>query len=251
MADSEQDLLRRYVKNGDADAFRALVKAHQGMVFSVCWRVLRNATEAEDAAQNCFLQLARKAATLHPPIAGWLHDVALRLSLNQRRDNHVRRAREMKAARESLMSRDTNEPDWEAATGVLDETIADLPERLRVPVILHYLEGRTQEDIAAQLSLTHSAISKRLSKGIESVRKSFAAKDLLFSVGTLSALFTAHAIQAAPSTLAAAAGKTAVAGLMTGGKAVGIGGMTVAKLDAISAVAALVVIVGGVVAYRA
>jgi len=88
MPESEQALLARYAERGDADAFRALVERHEDMVFAACNRILRNAADAEDAAQDCFLQLTRKAAQLRAPIAGWLHRVAVRMSLKLlRRDS--------------------------------------------------------------------------------------------------------------------------------------------------------------------
>src|SRR5262249_8302509 len=54
---SDRDLLRRYVQEGDQEAFAAVVRRHTGLVFGVCWRALANPQDAEDACQATFLLL--------------------------------------------------------------------------------------------------------------------------------------------------------------------------------------------------
>src|SRR5438067_8934458 len=93
---TDADLLNRFVRHHDEDAFTALVTRHASIVLGVCRRVLRDAQDAEDAAQAAFLVLARKAATLRHPdaLAGWLHGVARHLALKCRRADDRRRVRE-------------------------------------------------------------------------------------------------------------------------------------------------------------
>ncbi|MHB1422779.1 MAG: transposase [Gemmataceae bacterium] len=78
----DAELLRRWVKQRDEDAFTALVSRHGRMVHGVCRRILGNTHDAEDAFQAVFLTLARKGAGLcHPEaLPGWLHRVAVRLA---------------------------------------------------------------------------------------------------------------------------------------------------------------------------
>ncbi len=109
MDEQEAALLSRYAQERDPDAFRALVEVHQHMVYAACRRILGNREDALDDAQGCFLKLALNAARLRAPVAGWLHRVAVRLSLNARRDKSLRRARETEAA---LLS-GRSEPVWE------------------------------------------------------------------------------------------------------------------------------------------
>ena len=67
-------------KQGDADAFQALYDRHKRRVYSLCLRMTANTAEAEDLAQEAFLQLYRKIATFRGESAfsTWLH----RLSVN-------------------------------------------------------------------------------------------------------------------------------------------------------------------------
>jgi len=86
-------LLHQYATTGDAEAFSAIVQTYQDLVYSVCLRVLRNAADAEDATQDCFLELARKAAKVKSSVAGWLHRRATHHSLNLVKRAAARRRR--------------------------------------------------------------------------------------------------------------------------------------------------------------
>ncbi len=98
MSPTEHDLLARYVRSRDPEAFSRIVERHQNMVFAVCLRILGNAADAEDAAQSAFLQLVRKAGEVHGSVAGWLHRVAVGVSINALRRNKARRFREARVA---------------------------------------------------------------------------------------------------------------------------------------------------------
>ncbi len=76
---SEAEAIER-AKLGDAEAFQALYDKHKRRVYSLCLRMTANTAEAEDLAQEAFLQLYRKIATFRGESAfsTWLH----RLSVN-------------------------------------------------------------------------------------------------------------------------------------------------------------------------
>ena len=246
MSVQESDLLARYARTGDAEAFRCLVEEHQHMVFAACKRVLSNAADAEDAAQNCFLQLARKARTLRAPIAGWLHHVAVQVSIDMLRNRQSRHAVEARAANDHTTA---EAPTMQEIQAVVDEALASLPEKLRVPIILHYLEGRKQEDIAAQLGITQSAVSKRLAQGVAHLQKRLKKGGAIIVSAALVSLLTASAAEAAPLTLTASLGRLSLAGATIGSKAAvagaTIGGISVLKLGIASVAVAGVLFVGG------
>src|SRR5262249_24654767 len=87
LADSQSDgeLLSRFARPQDQDAFPALVHRHGPMVFGVCRRLLPY-QDAEDAFQATFLVLARKAGSLRNPelLGNWLYGVACRTARKAR-----------------------------------------------------------------------------------------------------------------------------------------------------------------------
>src|SRR5215213_8203856 len=82
----DADLLRRYARDRDADAFAELVARHGPVVLGVCRRALGQTADAEDAFQATFLVLARNASAVRDParLPGWLHRVALRAARRAR-----------------------------------------------------------------------------------------------------------------------------------------------------------------------
>jgi hypothetical protein len=81
---SDRELLERFVARNEEKAFEAIVRRHGPMVLRVCWRVLRQTQDAEDAFQATFLLLARNACSVRKPdsLASWLHGVARRIALS-------------------------------------------------------------------------------------------------------------------------------------------------------------------------
>src|SRR5215510_4894884 len=98
-AQNDAELLRRYIVHGDESVFASVVRRHGPLVLGVCRRVLRDAAEAEDAFQAVFFVLARRAAAIRNPaaLAGWLYEVALRVSLRARAKAQRRRREELRA----------------------------------------------------------------------------------------------------------------------------------------------------------
>src|SRR5262245_60652018 len=76
----DRQLLARFCRHRDEEAFAALVRRHGPMVLGVCRRLLRHAQDAEDAFQATFLLLVRKAVRLRRPdrLGPWLYGVACR-----------------------------------------------------------------------------------------------------------------------------------------------------------------------------
>src|SRR5947209_16048369 len=97
---ADRQLVERLLAGRDEAAFEALVRRHGPMVYRVCWRVLQQAQDAEDAFQATFLLLARKlsAVTRRDSLASWLHGVAHRVALSARRQAARRRRHEGQAA---------------------------------------------------------------------------------------------------------------------------------------------------------
>ena len=175
---TDGELLERF-EGGDADAgpsaFEALVERHGPMVLRVARGVLGDAHAAEDAFQATFLVLARRARTIRgrDSVASWLHGVALRVAGHARAAEARRRRHERASA---------SRPDSLAEPGddhgpEIHEALARLPEWLRAPVVLCYLEGHTSEDAARLLGRPVGTIKSRLSRARERLRRRLARLD--------------------------------------------------------------------------
>src|SRR5690349_5883277 len=93
----DAELLRRYARRQDADAFAELLQRHTRLVFSVARRITGNLHDAEDVTQACFLEMARMAGSIDTSLPGWLHSAATFRSLNMVRDTATRRRYERNA----------------------------------------------------------------------------------------------------------------------------------------------------------
>jgi RNA polymerase sigma factor (sigma-70 family) len=159
---TEKELLERYIAENDEDAFRTLIERHGPMVLGVCRSVLGEPHDAEDAFQNTFLALVQNAGTIRnrDSLGPWLHRVALRLARRARIRAGDRRARERRSSRsESEAARDETDV---FTPPVLHEELNRLPERYRLPLVLCYLEGKTNEQAAAQLQWPLGTVKGRL-----------------------------------------------------------------------------------------
>jgi RNA polymerase sigma factor (sigma-70 family) len=204
--DSDDQLLERFRASRDEAAFTALVRRHGAMVFGVCRRVLRHEQDTEDVFQATFLILARKAASLRlqRSLGGWLHEVAYHLALRAR-TNTARRQRSENEVR-SMTPRE--EPALEVGRSelrsLLDEELRLLPAKYREPLILCYLEGKTNEQAAQQLGWPAGSMSRRLARGRELLRRRLIRRGVALPASVLAAVLTEEAVSATGTPLLAA-----------------------------------------------
>ena len=159
---SDAELVERALAAPAEAAFHAIVRRHGPMVYRVCWRVLQHPQDTEDAFQATFLALARSLRSLRKQasLASWLHGVAHRIALKARAQAAARQRREHQVLRpESLPAEDCA---WAEVRSALDAELRRLPDRWRLPLILCYLEGRTQDEAAEQLGWSKSTFKRRL-----------------------------------------------------------------------------------------
>jgi RNA polymerase sigma factor (sigma-70 family) len=166
----DSDLLQRFVTQEDPDAFRILIERHGAMVLAVCRSVLGQHHDVEDAFQSTFLILAKSAGSIKQAesLGPWLHRVALRVARRARYQACERRHREaiVRGFREDFPG---NSPD-ESFIPLLREEISRLPDHYRLPVVLCYLEGKTNEQAAAELQCPVGTVKGRLSRARDRLR---------------------------------------------------------------------------------
>ncbi|HEV3258893.1 MAG TPA: sigma-70 family RNA polymerase sigma factor [Gemmataceae bacterium] len=222
---TDGDLLARFRDGGEEAAFTLLVQRHGPMVLGVSRRVLHDWHAAEDVFQATFLVLAQKAGSIRKTasVASWLHGVAHRIATKALRRSARSRRRERRAF-DMAQAEPLDELTWQELRLVLDEEIAGLPEKYKVPVVLHYLEGKSHEQAARELGWPKTSFSSRLARAREFLRERFVRRGLALPAALLS---TALAERAAPAAVSARlvlstvrGGSLALAGKVAAGGAV-------------------------------
>ena len=172
MVDRNDHELMHLAKNGDVAAFEVLVERHQGLVYGLCYSMLRSREDAEEAAQDTFLKLFRSRHLFDEtrPLEPWL----LRIAGNTSRDTLRRRSGSMvRVLRESdgdpLLqliedSRSAAMDEKAATRHAVRHAISQMKERFRQPLVLRYLNGLTNQQIAEALGISVSNVKVRLAR---------------------------------------------------------------------------------------
>jgi RNA polymerase sigma factor (sigma-70 family) len=178
-SDSDADLLRRFAQLRDASAFDQIVARHGPMVLGVCRRILRNASDTDDAFQAAFLLLAMRASKIRAPdlLGHWLYGVAARTALTARRST-ARRAQREKRLMQFLTHRKTMPSDDADLRMTLDEQIQKLPDKLRRVVVCCYVQGLTKRQAAKALDWAEGTVTSRLKEARELLKKRLGGQGL-------------------------------------------------------------------------
>ncbi len=175
---TDDQLLKKYCTKRDEDAFAVLVHRHGPLVWRVCRRVLGPSPDAEDAFQATFIVLVRKAGTVRwkTSIAGWLYQVAHRVALRCRA-RIARHAAALADHRTAAPPRLPESSDDDRRT-TIEEEIARLPESLRLPVVMCYVEGLTNGEAARRLGCPEGTVASRLARARERLRRRLRARGI-------------------------------------------------------------------------
>jgi RNA polymerase sigma factor (sigma-70 family) len=218
-ASSDEQLLADFLARRSDDAFSALIGRHGPMVLNVCRRILQDAHAAEDVFQATFLVLADRAGAIRrrASLAGFLHGVAYRLAVRAR--GH--RMQNLPASLCDKAIGPAEQLPWKEILNILDHELGQLSDRYRAPLVLCYLEGRTQDEAARQLGWSLRTLRRRLAQGRQLLEARLRGRGVTLTT-VLAGLLAASAI-AVPAHLRAAtlaaAGARAVKGLTAGASA--------------------------------
>ena len=143
-------------------AFAQLVARHGSYVRAIARRRLGNSGLSDDATQQVFLLLAKKAKSLqsHSCLRAWLHRVSVYEAANL--------ARKEKAyqKKKEHFQEDLSERADSRELSQLDEALAELPEKERNLLIQHYHEGWTFSEIGKRLGISEAAAQKRAHRAL-------------------------------------------------------------------------------------
>lgn len=248
MSGADTMLLRKWLVDGNAEAFDEIVRRHADMVYGTSRRILRDRSDAEDVVQDCFLRLAEAAGDIRTSLGGWLHAAAVSRSLDLIKRESRRRARERQFVQHTS---EHPEITWSDVEEYIDEAIAALPAEIRDPVVAHFLERQTHEAIAREAGIPRRTVSHRIGRGVDAIRTHLERRGILAGTMTLTAVLTGATAEGAPATLTTALGKIAMSGIRhgaTGGlRALAVSGGSVTLGKGLAVVAIVLVVAGAVV----
>ena len=152
-------------------AFEALFRREYARVVGIAHRIVRDADEAEDVAQDVFISFYKR----HPADAGyapaWLHAAAAHTALNAIRSRSRRSTREQAHARESDRSIDPGaSAEAQETRAEVRAALATMDERSASLLALRY-SGLSYDEIAAALGLRKSSIGTFLARAEDAFRK--------------------------------------------------------------------------------
>lgn len=175
--DPDWELLAR-VAGGDGDAFEPLVERHQDRLVRLCERLLGDAEEARDAAQEVFVKAFRHAGRAQPrgQLFTWLYRIAVNHCLNRMRRGRIARFFSLSAPAEAESApafdppSEAPSPDreleererWRATRRAIDA----LPESQRTVLLLAKFEGLAYREIAEVLGISLGAVESRLVRAV-------------------------------------------------------------------------------------
>ena len=182
--DAARDLrLMLRVKEGDVDAFRELVETHQSRIVNTVARMLDDAAEAEDIAQQVFLRIWKSAPRWEPAakFTTWAFTIMKNLVFNESR-RRIRRGTlplvteddgedvQFQHADESVKSPDRAMLDAEHQDAI-ERAIQELPASQRMALVLRRYQDVSYEEIAVILKLSVPAVKSLLFRARSDLRE--------------------------------------------------------------------------------
>jgi RNA polymerase sigma-70 factor (ECF subfamily) len=161
----------------DETAFRKLVDDYRDMVFRTCMGIVRNAYDADDLAQEVFIEVFNSISTFRADskISTWLYRIAVNKSLNFLRSQKRKRffqsigLASTSDVPEQSYSSDSIENDQRKQ--ILDAAIQALPENQRTAFILHKIEDLSYKEISEIMEVSLSSVESLLFRAKQNLQK--------------------------------------------------------------------------------
>lgn len=229
IAMTDGELLMQYARHGDEAAFAQIVQKHGRLVWSVCWQILRQHHEIEDAFQSTFFILAKRAGSIRScdSLCGWLYRVAYRTAIRARMTTKRKSTLELNSEDVADVDDKLRAIERHEQRAVLLEELQSLPEQYQQSLVLCYLEGKSRRQIAEELGCSIESVKGRLSRGRQVLRHRLIRRGVSLSL--------AMGAMTVPVTAASAAMTPKLVGLtVTGATAWAAGAAAAAKVSGVS-----------------
>jgi len=175
LSSEEQELLER-ARRGEPEAFEQIFLQHRNQIYALSYRMTGNAADAEDLCQEVFITALRKISGFEgrSSLSTWLYRVAVNRSRDylrkKKRTPEMLMADERRPGEDALATpepqEDPGRPERAAVRSetraVVHEALAQLPPGLRIPLVLHELEGFEYVKVARMMRLPVGTVKSRI-----------------------------------------------------------------------------------------
>jgi RNA polymerase sigma-70 factor (ECF subfamily) len=160
----------------DRPEIAKLVEQYYSSVYRFAYRLSGQASDAEDLAQQAFMDAQRKLDTLRDPakVRAWLFMIVRNLYRRGIRDQKRDRQLPLESVAEPTMAEQSLPLDHEG----LQLALNDLPEEFRAVLLLFYFEELSYREIAADMDLPMGTVMSRLSRGKQFLRQRLSPEDV-------------------------------------------------------------------------
>lgn len=181
---SETEIIQKLQK-GNEQAFRELVENYKKMVVNTCFGMVHNTEDAEDIAQEVFIEVFRSINNFRADskLSTWLYRMAVNRSLNFIRDHKRNKwfqsfedsVRSKNALHENLINRNTDHPEYilentQRAT-LLHEAIDSLAENQKIAFTLSKYEELSYQEISKVMDVSVSSVESLLHRAKKNLQK--------------------------------------------------------------------------------
>ncbi len=181
---NDKELVNR-LKQNDQEAFRHLVENYQQMVINTCNSLLHNIEDAEDVAQEVFVEVYRSIDNFRAEarLSTWLYRISVNKSLNHIRGQKINKwisgIGQVFSSNEPVVNTLTDNPENEPQRSmeqkeravILNRAIDGLPENQRIAFTLSQYEDLSYKEISAVMDVSVSSVESLLFRARRNLRK--------------------------------------------------------------------------------
>lgn len=180
---SETELIQK-LKSGDESSFKEIVSLNQSKVLNTCYRFVNNREDAEDIAQDVFVEVYDSISSFRgeAKLSTWIYRIAVTKSLDfvrmKKRKKRFGQLKQIFGLKEEVgnvvMENNPNPQqkiETEERANVLKWTVNSLAENQKIAVTLSKYEGLSYKEISEVMGTTVSAVESLIHRGMKNLKK--------------------------------------------------------------------------------
>ena len=191
---NEEEIIKR-IKEGETELFSHIVNKYKKVVYNHAVSFLRNFQDAEDAAQEVFINVFNYLPKFRgdSKIGTWIYRITVNVCTNRLKQIKRRQSRMLEQTKEdeenigsileSIMEKEEREPDNILVNSELREIvfkrIGELPDEQQQIIIMRDVNGMSYEEVAEVLKISDSAVKSKLFRAREKLREKLEKDDIL------------------------------------------------------------------------